>query len=118
MESEHFAAEWGRLGEEALSGMSAWRKAHPRATLTEIEEETDRRLAALRARLVEEVAQNSAAAEGGRREEPLACPSCGGQTVRNGKRQRRLTTQHEQMLHLEREQMRCGRCGQTFFPPG
>lgn len=118
MDGEKFAAEWRRLGEEVLSGMSAWRKANPRATLTEIELETDRRMAALRARLVEEAAHSSAAAEGGAPDTPLPCPRCGGRTVRNGKRPRRLTTQYEQLLHLERQQLRCGDCGHTFFPPG
>jgi hypothetical protein len=41
--------EWERLAGEALSGMAGWRAAHPKATLAEIEAETDRRLAKLRA---------------------------------------------------------------------
>ena len=41
--------------------MADWRAQHPRATLTEIEVELDARLARMRARLLERVAQQSAA---------------------------------------------------------
>lgn len=70
MESEKFAAEWRQLGEEVLSGMRAWRKSNPQATLTEIELETDRRMSSLRARMVEEATHSSAAAEGSVSETP------------------------------------------------
>ena len=118
MDSDEFAEQWGAMAQEALSGMSGWRRAHPQATLSEIERETDRRLAVLRARLLTEAAHSTAAVAGGAPDEALPCPQCGGGTVRNGKRKRRLTTQHEQALELERQQLQCGQCGHTFFPPG
>jgi hypothetical protein len=45
-------AAWSGLTERMLAGMKAWRAAHPRATLTEIEQEVDARMADARARLL------------------------------------------------------------------
>lgn len=116
MMSEPFAAQWEQMAADVLSGMSGWRQANPTATLTEIERETDRRMATMRARLMAEVAQASAMTEGGDAQARPGCPVCGGTTVRNGKRKRRLTTQHEQGLELERQQLQCQACGHSFFP--
>ena len=44
--------------------MQDWRAKHPRASLTAIEQELDRRLSQGRARLLEQVAQQSPAAAG------------------------------------------------------
>ncbi len=108
---------WRQLAEEALSGMSGWRVAHPRATLAEIEAETDRRLAELRARLIQDTAQDSAAAEMGETVARPVCPTCGVKLVKRGKRTRRLTTSHEQAVTLERQYLACPQCGAGFFPP-
>lgn len=110
--------EWSKLAGEALSGMADWRQAHPKATLAEIEEESDRCLAELRARMIQDAAQASAAAEMDAEVERPLCPTCGVGLVKNGKRQRRLTTRHEQLLRLERQHLVCPQCGAGFFPPG
>ena len=60
-EREACEREWAALSEEVLSGMADWRAQHPRATLSEIERELDARLANMRARMLERVAQQSAA---------------------------------------------------------
>ena len=44
-----FDARWHSLAREVFSGMREWRVQHPRATLQEIEEELDKRLAQMRA---------------------------------------------------------------------
>ena len=41
---EAFDRRWHQLAQEVLSGIHDWRVQHPRATLTEIEEELDHRL--------------------------------------------------------------------------
>ena len=56
------ASEWRRLADEVWIGLAEWRLAHPRATLGEIEAAVDERLAAVRARLVQDLAR-----AGGRR---------------------------------------------------
>ena len=42
---DEFDRRWKKLAQEVLSGMRDWRVQHPRATLTEIEEELDTRMA-------------------------------------------------------------------------
>ena len=44
-EREAFERKWAALSADVLSEMADWRVQHPRATLTEIEGEVDRRLA-------------------------------------------------------------------------
>ena len=60
--------KWQKLTDELLSGVSEWRKQHPKATFAEIERETMKRTATLQAHLIEELAQISEAADwsGGR----------------------------------------------------
>jgi hypothetical protein len=106
-------AAWDRQAAQVRIELQAWRAAHPRATLREIEQEVDRRLAAARARLVE------GAALGGPAEATApACPGCGGPMRWDGERARRLTTTHDQTVVLTRRYARCPRCGTGLFPPG
>ena len=58
-----FDQDWRGLSEEVITGMKEWRLQHPRATLTEIETALDERLARLRARMLEDAALASAAAD-------------------------------------------------------
>ena len=103
------------MEEQLKRGMAAWRKEHPKATLREIEAELDRRVAVIRAALLEETVAASAAVAG---EAGVSCAVCGGAMAPDGKRRRRLTTNGGQEIGLEREYMRCARCGHGFFPPG
>ncbi len=54
---------WRRQSEEMLSGMKEWRLVHPKAMLREIEQEASERVSRLQARLVHDIALNSASAE-------------------------------------------------------
>ena len=58
-----FDQTWRALSDEVLTGMKEWRLQHPRATLSEIEAALDERLARLRARMLEDAALASAAAD-------------------------------------------------------
>lgn len=100
--------------EELKRGMATWRQAHPRATLREIEAELDRQVSLLRATLLEETIAASAAVAG---EAGQQCPVCGEVMVPDGKRRRRLKTNGGQEIRLDREYLRCTRCGKGFFPP-
>jgi uncharacterized protein with PIN domain len=108
------------MEEQLKRGMAAWRKEHPKATLREIEAELDQRVAVIRAALLEETVAASAAVTGaaGTGAAGMKCPVCDGPLAADGKRRRRLTTTGGQELELEREYMRCARCGHGFFPPG
>lgn len=94
--------------------MSQWQQAHPKATLTEIEEAVEAELASLRKRLVEEMVLEKEAAT----QTVPDCPQCGQKMVKNGRRKRKLASKEGQTLELNRQQWRCLDCGATLFPPG
>jgi NADH pyrophosphatase NudC (nudix superfamily) len=120
MHADEVERRWAQLAEEVFIGMREWRSAHPRATLTEIEEALDSRLAAVRARMLEDVALRSAAADVQTMaaDERPVCPDCGHQLQARGKEQRTLTTQGDQAITLTRSRAACPVCGTGFFPPG
>lgn len=120
---EAFEREWAALSEAVLSGMADWRAQHPHATFSEIEAELDTRLAGMRARMLERVAQQSAATtwrQATRGEEVGAprCPQCGTLLEPRGRHRRRLRTSGGQEVALDREYGVCAQCGQGLFPPG
>ena len=113
----------GRWSQEAagiLTGFKEWRLAHPRATLGEIEGALDTRLAVLRARLLEDAALASAAADLGALppETRPRCPACGAVMTLRGPAVRQLTTTDEQPLALRRHYVVCATCQEALFPPG
>jgi ribosomal protein L34E len=121
-EREAFERDWAALSEEVLSGMADWRAQHPRATLSEIEVELDARLARMRARLLERVAQQSAATTWRRpvsdqEETAPRCPHCGTPLEPHGRRTRRWRTTGGQQVQLQRDYGVCPQCGQGLFPP-
>jgi ribosomal protein S27AE len=111
-------AEWTRRTAAALAEMGAWRAAHPRATLAEIEREVDARLAAARAKLLEVAAVGGPGGDPARGAEPAVCPACGAGLAVEGERTRRVRTTHEQEVVLTRAYTRCPACGTGVFPPG
>ena len=92
--------------------LAAWRRAHPGATLLEIEQEVDRRLAGVRTELVTEtvgVATGVAARP--------ACPGCGTAMERAGTRPRRVIGPHKEVVELTGARYRCPACGAGLSPP-
>jgi predicted RNA-binding Zn-ribbon protein involved in translation (DUF1610 family) len=115
-----FDRHWPEMAEQVMSGMKEWRLQHPKATLTEIERALDERLGRMRVRMLEDAAMASAAAdirEAQEAERP-ECPYCGTKLRGRGKQARRLSSQDEQMLILERSYGECPSCGLGVFPPG
>ena len=100
--------------DELTRKMQQWRRANPKATLTEIEEAVEAELAQLRKQLVEEIVREERA----ELPENPDCPECGQQMVKNGRRQRKLKSKEGQIIQLDRQQWRCLSCGATLFPPG
>ncbi|GAC1399670.1 MAG: hypothetical protein NVSMB65_17660 [Chloroflexota bacterium] len=100
--------------------MAEWRVAHPRATLGEIEEALDAHLAALRARMLEDLALRSAQRDvaGVPEEERPRCPQCGARLEARGQKHRGLTTRHNRQITLTRRYAACPKCGTGLFPPG
>ena len=110
---------WRELAQEVLLEMHEWREEHPRATLQEIEEEVDQRMARMRASLVEGTAMTSAAVEVGKRAggQHSRCPTCGGELQARGKQVRTLRTTGDQTVRLARSYGYCPTCQVGFFPP-
>lgn len=112
--------EWRMLSEDILTGMKEWRQQHPRATLREIEVALHERMARLEARMLQEMALSSTAADLGEvvAEERPVCPRCGGRLEIRGKRTRRLQARGGGEVALERDYVVCAHCQQGFFPSG
>ena len=119
MDGEPIDARWRALTEEVALGMRAWRAAHPRATLREIERALDERWATARAQLLEEVALASQDAQvaGADPATRPRCPDCDTVLVSGGQQTRTLTVHGDQPLHLTRDYARCPACGAGLFPP-
>jgi hypothetical protein len=108
------------LSEEVIAGIKEWRLQHPKATLQEIEAAVDERLAQFRARMPQDVALASRAADlrqTAPSERPV-CPTCGWPVEPRGLRERHLTTHQGHTLTLERTYAICPTCQVWFFPPG
>ena len=120
MQPEAHDERWEDALRTVARSVQAWRKAHPKATLTEIETAVDERLAAARAQLITTAAQASAAAD--LTALPAAarprCAQCGERLQVHGHRTRYLSTLYDQPLVLRRSYARCPACGQGVFPPG
>lgn len=118
--SSEIDERWRELAEEAMSGMKEWRLAHPKAKLSEIEAALDEHLARVRARMLEDAAQVSAAADiagSGGAERPR-CPECGEGLADQGQDARVLATAGNQTITLRRSYGLCPSCGARLFPPG
>ena len=112
--------KWRDLQDKINAAVEEWRREHPEATLTEIEEAVDSRIADVRTRMVEDLAQGGRTAKLARlaKEERPECPRCGQPVVANGKGKRKLKTYRGEVIELERDQAYCTHCEVTFFPSG
>jgi hypothetical protein len=63
MDKEQLEQDWRKLSEEVLAGMEEWRLQHPKATFREIEMVVHERMMRLEARMLENLAVKSAAAD-------------------------------------------------------
>jgi RNA polymerase-binding transcription factor DksA len=114
-----FDAQWDELAEEVLSGMKEWRLQHPKATLRQIEAALDERLGKMRARMLQDAALASAAADlrAAQATERPVCRECGSVLVERTVAERQLIPQHNQVLQLARSYGVCPTCGTGLFPP-
>ncbi len=111
-------ARWRELAEEVIVGIKEWWLQHPKATLREIEGALDERLSRVRARMLQDAALASAAADltaASTGPRPL-CPACGLSVEARGQQTRELTTYHDRTLRLERSYAVCPPCGEGFSP--
>jgi YgiT-type zinc finger domain-containing protein len=117
--SVELEVRWRELTDEVIIGMKEWRLQHPKAALREIEAALDERLNKVRARMLEDAALASAAADlttAGEDERPL-CATCGGRLEAHGQEKREVTTTGNQTIRLTRTYAVCPACGAGLFPP-
>jgi hypothetical protein len=110
---------WQDLGSQAFGQVAQWRKQHPHATFSQIEQAADEHLARLRTQIIQDLAQDSPLsdlAQLAAAERPT-CLHCGATLQPRGRGKRILTTNHQQDLTLERSYATCPQCGSSFFPP-
>ncbi|HEY8745362.1 MAG TPA: hypothetical protein VIU62_19915 [Chloroflexota bacterium] len=106
---------WDLAGRAVAAEVAAWRRAHPRATLTEIELAVEAAVSRLQGRLVEDLANGVGADPAMERPN---CAGCGQPMVRKGRHKREvLVARRATPLLLEREYWGCSSCGTGLFPP-
>lgn len=112
--------KWAESFQQASEKISEWRRKHPRATFTEIENTVDGELARVRVAMIEDLALASAMRDIKQlaRGERPKCPGCDRPLSANGKQSRQLITTYDQVVELERSKGYCRRCRVSFFPPG
>ena len=93
---------------------------HAKATLRQIAGALDERLGKMRARMLQDAALASAAADlqAAPAAEPPRCGACGVVLVERAVAERQLITQHPQEVKLARSYGVCPTCGAGLFPPG
>jgi len=121
MDGEHQRTAWEALSSEVGQELAAWRAAHPRATLAEIEQVVLAAVGRLQAQALSELAHASAAADLGASPAKARprCPSCGGGLEPRGQHEREvLTPRQAAPVRLRRSYGVCAACGDGVFPPG
>ena len=112
---------WLKKSEEILTNVKEWRRAHPKATFVEIEEEIHKRMMQLEAHLLQEAAEASVSREWGKgssAEERPHCPNCGMALQARGKHKRTVQGNGGESVTLTRTYGTCPKCGESFFPSG
>jgi hypothetical protein len=112
-EKDALARAWQEVGQGTDEHLAHWHTQHPRATFAQIEAQVDRQLAALRAKLIEQMTQHAPVPSA----REARCPTCGGRVMTKGRRSRKLRAAGEQAVSLERERLFCPACEVGFFPP-
>jgi hypothetical protein len=112
---------WRELSEQVQGELAAWRRAHPRATLSEIEAATGAALQRLQARYLRDLVAASPSADLAATppEARPRCPECGGMLEARGRRTRAvLTPGQAEPVPIARSYAVCAACGAGHFPPG
>ena len=120
-EVEQVLPGWEATSQAVARELAAWRRAHPTATLTQIEDAVFDAMQKLQAQVLGDVVQASAAAD--LAAQPTAerprCPTCGGHLEPRGRQRRTVRPARQRTaLDLDRSYAVCATCGAGLFPPG
>ena len=108
-----------KMSVEILADIKEWRRANPRATYVQIEDEVHKRMMQLETRLIEGAVEESPSREWGRglKHEAAVCPKCATPLQARGKQKRTLHGNGGQSVTLSRMYGTCPKCGEGLFPP-
>ena len=108
-----------QMSTEILTDIKEWRRANPRATYVQIEDEVHKRMMQLEARLIEGAVEESPSREWGRGSgvDAAQCPKCATPLQVRGKQKRTLQGNGGQNVMLNRTYGTCPKCGESLFPP-
>src|SRR5713101_7965526 len=113
---------WRALRDAVGRELIAWREAHPRANLSQIEDAVFEAMQRLQARALQQVVQASATADVAAQPaaERPTCPTCSGQLEPRGRQRRTIRPARQRTpLELDRSYAVCAECGAGLFPsPG
>ena len=112
---------WTELNGAVQQELVAWRQAHPRATLAEIEAAVGAALQRVQARYLRDLVAASPLADvaGLPAAERPRCPDCGAALAARGRHARRvLTPGQAEPLAFRRSYAACPACGRGLSPPG
>ena len=112
---------WQELSAQVQGELAAWRRAHPRASLTEIEAATTVALQQLQARYLRDLVAASPSADLAAlaAAERPRCPACGGALEARGQQTRAVLTPGQAVpVPIARSYAVCSACGAGLFPPG
>lgn len=121
LDDEQILPGWQAASQVVAHELAEWRRAHPKATLTEIEDAVFEAMQKLQAQALGEVVAASAAADMAAQPaiERARCPTCGGQLEPRGRQRRRVRPARQRgTLDLNRTYAVCATCGAGLFPPG
>src|SRR5947207_8518675 len=118
-EVEQILPGWQAASQAVAQELAEWRRAHPKATLTEIETAVFEAMQTLQARALGQVVHASASADlkaHGADERPR-CSTCGGQLEPRGRQRRSVRPARQRAaLDLERSYAVCAKCGAGLSP--
>ncbi len=120
-EVEQILPGWQAASQAVAQEMAEWRRAHPKATLTEIEAAVFEAMQKLQTRALEQVVHASTAADVAAQplEERPMCPACNARLEPRGRQRRSIRPARQRMpLELNRSYAVCAECGAGLFPPG
>jgi hypothetical protein len=119
-EVEQILPGWQAASQAVAQELAEWRRAHPKAPLTEIEAAVFEAMQKLQARALGQVVHASAATDLATQPSPERprCPTCGGQLEPRGRQRRSIRPARQRVpLDLDRSYAVCATCGGGLFPP-
>jgi len=120
-EVEQILPGWQDASQAVARELAEWRRAHPKATLAQIEDAVFEAMQKLQARALGQVVHASTVADVAAQPATARprCPTCGGRLEPRGQQRRRIRPARQRAhLDLDRSYTVCATCGGGLFPPG